>query len=144
MPLPLAKAAMLHSTPAKVTARLASFTRVSVVITACAACSMAAPRDEASWDAAPTSLPTGKGTPMTPVDADSTVLPGTPSALPTASHTARTSRSPTGPTRALALPLLATMACMPLAGSRAAASRTGAAREALTVKHPAAEQGVSL
>jgi hypothetical protein len=81
---------------------------------------------------------------MTPVDAASTEPPGTPSAWPTASHTARTSRSPAGPTSALALPLLATMACMPLAGRRAAASRTGAAREALTVKHPAATHGVSL
>lgn len=117
---------------------------MSVVITACAASSMAPPRLLASCGAAATSLAAGRRTPMTPVEAESTLLAGTPRAFATAAHTSRTSVSPQGPTRALALPLFATIACMPAAGSRAAASRTGAALDALTVKHPAAAHGVSL
>ena len=81
---------------------------------------------------------------MTPVDAASTLSSGTSSAFATAAHTSRTSFSPRGPTSAFALPLLATMARSPAAGRRAAASRTGAARDALTVKQPAAAHGASL
>src|SRR5262249_23636546 len=68
----------------------------------------------------------------------------TRSARAIAAFTSRTSRSPSGPVNALALPLLATMAWMFPAGRRAAASRTGAAFAALTVKHPAAAHGDSL
>src|SRR5262249_10244170 len=74
----------------------------------------------------------------------STLSPSTPSALPTAAHTSRTSRSPSGPTMAFALPLFTTIARTFACGTRFSASRTGAARAAFTVKHPAAAHGASL
>ncbi len=58
--------------------------------------------------------------------------------------TVRTSSSPAGPVRALALPALTRTAWMPEAGRRGSASRTGAALALFWVKQPAAEQGVSL
>ena len=125
IPLPFAKAAIVASTPPTVIVRLASFTRVSVVITACgreldgAAArrgELRAPRRRA--------CATGSRTPMTPVEAPSTVSASDARARsPTAAQTARTSRSPSGPTSAFALPLLATIARIPAAGRRAAPRR---------------------
>lgn len=81
---------------------------------------------------------------MMPVEALSTVSGDAPIALATAASTSFTSDCPRAPTSAFALPLLATIARIPLAGRRAAASHTGAARDAFTVKHPAAVQATSL
>src|SRR5437762_742694 len=81
---------------------------------------------------------------MTPVDAESTADAGMPSASAIAAHTVSTSRSPCGPVSALALPLLTTIACTVVDGTRVAAWLTGAARDAFTVKQPAATHGTSL
>jgi hypothetical protein len=110
MPLPLANAANVASTPPTFNVRLASFTRVSVVWIAWAASSIAGPLAAARLGAAATSFCTGNRTPMRPVDALRTVSEPTPTARATASRTSRASPSPAGPTRALALPLFATMA----------------------------------
>lgn len=144
MPEPLANAATRTSTPPSDSVRDASFTCVSVVKIASAASSIASLFAATSAGAAATSLCTGKRTPMTPVDAASTAPSGTPSCAATAAHTARASATPSGPVSAFAFPLLMTIARTSRAGRRAAASRTGAAREAFCVKHPAAAHGASL
>ena len=100
--------------------------------------------DCARTGAAATIFAAGKRCPMTPVEALSTAEAGMPSASATASQTAFTSWSPSGPVSALALPLFTTTAWTPAAGRRASASSTGAARAVLRVKQPAAEQGAWL
>ena len=123
--------------------RLASFTRVSVVITASAASSMAPPRAAASWGAAATSFVHGQ---RHADDAgggrEHRCRRGRRARAPRP-RTPRARRArPSGPARAFALPLLATIARSPVArAGDAAASRTGAARAAFTVKQPAGGAG---
>ncbi len=144
IPEPLQIAEMVTSFPPIRTSRAAILMRVSVVRIASAARSGSGRSDCARRGAAATIFAAGSRWPMTPVEALSTEEAATPRARATASHTALTSCSPSGPVSALAFPLLTTTACIPVAGRRASASSTGAARAVLRVKQPAAEQGAWL
>ena len=79
------------------------------------------PSDATSAGTAAAIRSTGRRCPMAPVEAVSTSSGATPSAAATAAATARSSTAPRGPVSALALPLLATMARIPIAGRRPAA-----------------------
>ena len=144
IPDPLLMQVSVTSLPPMATVRLASLTRVSVVMIASAAAMASGLSEAESAGIAATILCAGSRTPMTPVDAVSTALAGIRSCLAAASQTVLTSSSPSGPVSALALPLLITTARSCSAGRRFSASRTGAALARFCVKQPAAEQGVSL
>ncbi len=144
IPEPLAIAEIVTSRPSSAKVRWASFTIVSVVRIASAAGSGSGRSASTRRGSAAVIFPSGRRTPMTPVEAASRESTGAPSARPSASSVSRTSAAPAGPVSALALPLLTTTARIPSAGSRRRASSTGAARASFTVKQPAAAQGPSL
>ena len=129
--------------PSSSMVRAAILVRRSVVRIASAAGSGSVASEDASAGIAARMRSTGSGEPMAPVDAVRTSSGVSFSAAAAAAATARSSTAPRGPTMALALPLLATMARIPIAGRRPAAYSTGAARMRLTVNTPAAAHGTS-
>ena len=120
IPDPLAMAAKRTGLPPSESSRNASFVRRSVVRIASAAAATSSPSAATSAGAAAAIRSTGIRMPIAPVEAVSTSSALDPQRLATAAAIARSSAAPTGPVRALALPLLATMARIPAAGSRVA------------------------
>ena len=120
IPEPLAMAANFTARPPTLISRKATLVVRSVVRIASAAVMISSPRAATSAGTAAAIRSTGMRMPMAPVDAVSTVSASTPSPAATAAATARSSTAPSGPVIALALPLFATIARMPIAGSRPA------------------------
>ena len=126
--------------------REATFIRVSVVRIASAAASGAGVSAATRLGSAARIFSFGSRTPITPVEAESTV-PAPPvslSASAVASATICTSSTPAAPVSAFALPLLMITAWTPADGTRDAASITGAARAVFAVRQAAALHGVAL
>ena len=116
IPDPLAIAANLTTLPPRSISRKASLVRRSVVRIASAAPTTSSPSAATSAGAAATIRSIGSRVPIAPVDAVRTSSGPTPSAFATAPAIARSSETPPSPVRALALPLLATIARIPAAG----------------------------
>ena len=142
MPEPLAIPAMLITPPSPCTVAAAPFGKVSVVMMACAAPSMAASVSAAARSGTLAVMRScGRGSPMTPVEEEKTRLAGMPSAVATEPVTSATDLSPVLPVKALELPELTMIAAPAPAGTFIASlswqSRTQPERVVDRVKTPA-------
>ena len=111
MPEPLAMPAMRIGPPSPAISALAPFGKVSVVMIARAAISMASSlRASVSAPIFTVMRSSGSGSPITPVEEENTRAAGIPSAAATAPVTRSTAACPPAPVKALALPEFTTMA----------------------------------
>ena len=118
MPDPLAMPAMWISPPSPWMVAVAPLGKVSVVIMARAAISMAPSRRVAERAGIfAMILSCGRGSPMTPVEEENTREAGRPSSVATAEVIAATEASPTLPVKALELPELTMIAAPAPAGT---------------------------
>ena len=107
MPEPLAMPAMVTATPSISTLAAAPLGKVSVVMIARAAASTPSPRSSVASSATRLVIfSTGSRWPITPVEATKISSGRQPRAWATASASARTAASPSGPRNTLALPAL--------------------------------------
>ncbi|OGX40422.1 MAG: hypothetical protein A3C53_02480 [Omnitrophica WOR_2 bacterium RIFCSPHIGHO2_02_FULL_68_15] len=142
IPDPLAMPPIRTGVPATENSTAVSFTTRSVVMIASAAARE--PRGlspAASAGRAATIRRVGIGRPMTPVEATSTRCGSIPRARAVSRTIVLASRSPCGPVQALALPLLATIACALPRFRIGRQRRIGAAASVLVVSVPAASAG---
>src|SRR5688572_5924573 len=140
MPAPLAIPVTVIVRPSITTSRETALGTVSVVMIASAASAQWPGARSATHCGMPATMrSTGSGSMITPVDSGSTCAWCTPSASPTAAHTARALSRPASPVPALATPVFTTIA----RGLKCSLARcdlqtfTGAAAKRLRVKTPA-------